>query len=608
MPDRLPTPNPSVDPREPDAKPQDAPDDQEILNVLASYRSEAEQARKSGMNPRDAVWEANWSLYWGRFDFSRKAEWQSRHVPPEAPQFVDRWAAALREALMQAGRWFRVDDPADQSRDLVPHVEKFMEVLLARSGRNFQGHVVDFESTFEEQMKLGAIMALCASVTWQQDADGGYVAVDTVDPREVWFDPTGRNLYRRRKTEMDAHELVKLAEETDDAGEPLYRKDEILRLAAQIDNERLKNREQATGHGGEQSSTRKPIQIEEWLATVVLPDGTVAGTHSLAIVANDRFIIRGPEQNPFWHRRDWIVFAPMITVPLSVYGRSYMEDWADVARAFVEMTNLILDGTFTSTLNAFAANVEMLEDPTELDEGVSPNKVFSVEGRAEDFMKEIELGRLPAESIKVWEALKAEMREGAKLSEISLGQVTPKGSVTATEASLATQSGSAVIRSMARTIEGRFLEPVLGLVWATGLQHTDFEDPQMVTELGEDTARMLQTRKEEFRGRRIKFRVRALSMLIAQQQLLSRLLALLQTIGSSELLLQEFLKKHDLSKLIDELVRLFGIDELDLRPSEREQMIRGIVGQLEQARAAATGQAPAEGPQAPRQTAESGAM
>ena len=47
------------------------------------------------------------------------------------------------------------------------------------------------------------------------------------------------------------------------------------------------------------------------------------GSKQLCIVANENFLIRGPETNPFMHDRDWIVFSPAISVPLSVV------DWKD---------------------------------------------------------------------------------------------------------------------------------------------------------------------------------------------------------------------------------------------------------------------------------------
>ena len=63
------------------------------------YKREAVTNRSTGMNPRDDKWRDNMDLYWNRVDFSTKAEWQSKNVMPEVPSYVDRFAAALKEAM-----------------------------------------------------------------------------------------------------------------------------------------------------------------------------------------------------------------------------------------------------------------------------------------------------------------------------------------------------------------------------------------------------------------------------------------------------------------------------------------------------------------------------
>lgn len=573
------TPHPDVDPEVSD----ESVDEQLILNVLDGYRSEAQEARESGPNPRDDVWRDNWDRYWGRYDRTNKAAWQSKHVMPEVPQFVDRWAAAMREALTQAGRWYSAVDETGESNELQPHIERFMDVLLARAARTPDGHQTDFASVFEDQMKLGSLMACCLSVTWKDGLDGGWVAVESVDPREVWLDPKNRNLYRMRRYQIDKHQLLALANEIDDEGESLYNVDQIEQLAADLNEDRQTEKERSSGHGqGEGGTYRNPITIDEFLCTLVMPDGSTPAENALIVVANERYIIRGPEPNPFWHERDWIVFTPMVTVPFSVYGRSYAEDWADVADAFVEMTNLILDGVFTSTLKAFAARPGQLEDPTQIEEGIHPNVVFQLNEESQDprnFLREIDLGTLPPESITVWQALKQEMREGAKLNEIALGQVPPKGDITATEVNQVQQSGSAMLRSMARTIEARLLEPMLTMVYQTALQHMDFTDERIARELGPETAQMLQRRKQEFRERRIKFRVRGLSALVDRQAKLRNLMSMLQVVGGNELLLREFIQRVDIGELINELFTLFNIDPKSFEIDQRERLLRQLLQQ-----------------------------
>jgi hypothetical protein len=590
MADHLVAPNPDVEPVVDD----DKLDKQLLATVLDGYRREAEEARRAGPSPRDTTWQRNWDRYWGRYDHSRKADWQSKFVMPETPQFVDRWAAAMREALTQGGRWFRAVDETGESNEMTPHIERFMEVLLARVGRTPDGHVADFSTVFEDQMKLGALMACCITVNYRETLDGGWPAVESVDPREIYLDATQRGLYRLRRYTVDKHRLLEMAQQADGAGEPLYDIEAIQELQAQIEGDQKMEQERSGGHGREeQASGRTSITIDEWLCDILMPDGTVPAQNALVVVANDRHIIRGPEPNPFWHQRDWIVFTPMVTVPFSAYGRSYAEDWSDPADAFVELTNLILDGVFTSTMKAYVGQSDMLKDPSQMDGGVYPNVFFDLEeGVApRDFMKEIDLGSLPAESITIWNSLKQEMREGAKLSEIALGQVPPKGAITATEVNQVQESGSAMIRSMARTLESRLLEPVLTLIFQTALQHMDFTEDRVVRELGEETAAMLQTRKEEFRDRLIKFRVRALSSLVDRQIKLQGLLAMLQTFAQNEQLMENFLERHDVGRLADHLMEMFGVDNLDFKITEQERMIREVMqAQQQQPEAGAPGQ------------------
>ena len=122
--------------------------DEEIIHLLSGYKSEAEDARKVGDSARDGTWRSNWQLYWNQYDHSKKAEWQSKLSIPEAPAFVDRWAGAMREALMQDGPFFTVEDPSGENEDMSQHVTSLMNYILAESGRSPQGHPLSFDATF----------------------------------------------------------------------------------------------------------------------------------------------------------------------------------------------------------------------------------------------------------------------------------------------------------------------------------------------------------------------------------------------------------------------------------------------------------------------------
>jgi len=568
----------------------------EIVQILEGYRTEAKRARESGDNPRDQRWRDNVDLYWNRFDFSNKADWQAREVMPEVPQFIDRFAASMKEALTSSKNFYTIVDPADKEGDLGRAIRRLMDVWLSECGRTPQGHPVAFPAVFEDLMKLAGMMNPAAMVTWKLDQrDGhGYVAVDTIDPRNVWIDHTGRGLYRVRRLEVDKTQLMELARQTDGRGQPLYDLDQIELLATSINSQMQEDRRRLSGQDPTITSNRQPLFLDEYLATLITPDGRMVAKDALCVVADEKFLIRGPEANPFWHKQDWVVTTAVIPVPLSPYGRTYMEDFGPLARTFTELTNLIIDATFTSSIKAFAVDPTMLEDPLQLEQGIYPNVMFRLDGgvgRPQDFIKEIDLGKLPAEAVQVWQTIKNELREAAKFNEIALGGFAPKGRTSASEIVATEQNSNEVISSMAKTIEERVVEVLLNLVWKTGVQHMDPNDPKLAQAAGPEMYAALVQQRKELLSRPITFQVRGISEHIARAQKLRDILQILGVVGQNPILLQRLMQKIDPGKLIDELFALRGIDLDKLSLSPREQAIAAITG-AGQGPAGATGGSP----------------
>lgn len=577
-------------------------DELTIVNALEGYRLEADQARKGGLNPRDQKWRENLNLYWGRHDFSRKANWQAREVMPEVSSYVDRFAAAMKEALISTPEGFyTVSDPADEENDIADTIKRMTDVWLSRAGRNQMGSLLGFSSVFEEQMKLGALMATSSVVTWKGDVENGRVAVETVDPRFVWLDHTYRNLYRARRIELDRYDLYQMVKAKDAKGKAIFNLPQIEQLIGSLNQDAMIKTE-LSGHGQQVNTGRSPVILDEYIATVLDERGEVLADKSLMVVANQRFLIRGPEKNPFWHGTDWLTFAPLVTTPLSVYGRSYMEDFASVAKTFNELTNMILDAVHTSSLKAYAIVPGMLLNPQQAAEGLSPNKLFLLEEgfRAEDFAKALDLGQLPPESVKVWQAMKSELGEAASINEIGLGQFAPNSRTSATEIDQTQQSSSALIRSIAQTVETRYLDPTLDLVWKTGLQHVSKKDKVLMS-AGGDMFQALVSRRRELIERPITFQARGITMMIQKSNMLKTILGLVQVMGQNQLLAQEFMKEIDVGKLVHLLFNLSGVDLSKLQLSQREQMIKSIAQPLQDAQNTATGAAPPNGAQQPQQ-------
>lgn len=539
---------------------QDPETRSKVIQILQGYTSESELARRTGMNPRDQVWELNWNLYWNRFDFAGKESWQAQYPLPEAAVYVDRFAAAMQQVMIQAGDgWFVVDDPLDLPGHLEAMVKRIMDLFLGRCSRNKVGHEVGFPAVFQDLAKSGALMAMCASVTWQ---DG--LRIEPVDPREVFLDMTGRGLYRRRRYKIDRHRLDEMKGLRHPDGSPVYDVEAIEKLSASDDSWQVHEKEVSTGTSQQESATRTPIVLDEFLCTLIDNDGRVLGKNQLCVLANGNELIRGPEENPFWHKRDWIVFAPLIPVPFAPYGKSYLENFAPLVSAFVELTNLIFDATFTQAMNVRVANPHLLQDPTTLDEGVHPGKTFIARDEDVDPRKIIatmDLGEIEPRVIDVWTGIKQELKEGANQSEVTLGQLPVQASTTATAVSESSQNASTIVNAMALNTEQNFLDPMLDLSWMTILQHLDPQtDPSIARELGPEMAAMLTARRLEFRDRKFRFRSRGISGTIERARRVRQLLAALQVIGQNDVLLQAFLQKYDPNRVIEEILRGMQVD------------------------------------------------
>lgn len=570
------SPWPALEPEEQEEKREEELEARDLIHTLKGYIQESEDARKQGPSPRDTVWALNWNAYWGHNDFSEKETWQSRNVMPEVPQYVERFTAAITQALVQSAPWFTIEDPAGKLMKVMPIIEKTVRVMLDRSARNHTGQRIGFEKPFGDSIKAGCLMMIAMSVTWQD----GALLIEPVDARELYFDPSGRNLYRIRRYEIDRYQLEKWKEQVDSNDEPLFDAEAIDNVVGRYaeDADQKLEKERSSGHGQEVKWQRRPVRIDEFLATVLDIDGKAAGEKELVVMANQQDIIRGPEENPYWHGMDWIVAAPLITVPFSVYGRSYVESFRQLADAFTELTNLINDAVFTNCMNAFMAWPSKLKDPTQLNEGVSPNKVFIADeeesNTGEDFIRSIQLGNPQAvrDGVAIWQGMKQELREGGMQNELNLGQLPPKGDITATEINASEQGTNTLTTHVAGNIESYLLSPIVELSWMTTVQMIDPSDADISDELGPEIVGMLAAQKEDFRGRRFRYKAKGITTMIERSRRIRNLLQFLTVVSSNEVMLKVFLERFSGPKIIERLMRDFGIDPNEIEKSQEEMM------------------------------------
>lgn len=578
-------------------------DDDNLMQILRGYKDEARLARQSGTEPREDVWRDNNDAFWMRRPelASQKQDWQAQERFPYVANFVERFTAAIRRAATEVPTWANVEDPKDKAGPGSRLATHFTRLLLDTSGTNATGQVRPFEQTFGNTVRCGCLMAMCSAVTWRD----GRLRIEQVDPRSFYPDPTGRGLYRVRTFEKDKNQLLEMAEEVDAAGDPIYDVQKIKDEMIQIDFELQNNKSETTGGGVEENSARHPMQVDEYLATIIGDEGEALTKKRLVVVLNDRVIIRN-EPNPFWHGQDWIVYHPLMQSPLGeVDGRTYVEDFRPIAHTVENATNMILDAVTMNSMNAYEVDPDVLDSPEQLNDGVHANVTFVRSPDADPERRavtSIPLGRhLGPEAFQTVAALKQEMQEAGAQSDLSLGQTTSKGDTTATEIQTSTAGQNALTQSITSDIEDGYLAAIVMLSYYTGIQHlTPESHPEIIAELSPEQLDMLITQRQDFASRTMKFRAKGISAHLEKQQRLRSSLGALNVIGGNPLLLEEF-KKEGLSigKFVMSILEDLSVDIERISLTDEEKLAEQTQQNLARIQNEQGG-APGEGPTAGR--------
>jgi hypothetical protein len=563
-------------------------DEREIIQLLGRYFDEAENSRETGFEPRHEVWERNLHAFWMRRDFSDKMPWQSREQSTMVPNFVERFAASQRQALSQSPNWAEIIDRDDPTQQLSRFATDFIRLCLDFCGTNDSGQTVPFEAIFGGLVQAGALTEMMAAVTW--DAKEGRVRVTPVDPRQCYRDPTGRGLYRVRFWEVDKETLLRMAdEEVDEDGEPIWDREAIEELVAHHDQDLVQDLQVSSGAGQDLPSPRTPILLKEWLVDLIDTRGK-AGKHrkvrekQLIVTANDDRIVRGPEPNPYWHGKDWIVAHPILAAPLQQGdGRTYVELFRQDVETYENVMNRIYDAVATNSLNAFEVNPDCLDDPTLLESGIAPNQTVFRSDMAppgERAITPIEMGRpLTSDIVRLASEAKRNAQESGAQSDIALGQ-TAKGETTATEASLSSEGQNALTGAVSMDIDLNFLGPLVELMYYTGLQHVDEDQGSRALGSGvwyaltEPQRAMLKSRREEFRARPVAVRAKGLTKAVERRNRLRGVLGALNVVGGNPLLADAFVKKYSLDALIALILEDFGVPVTRIELTEEERFMQ----------------------------------
>ena len=424
-----------------------------------------------------------------------------------------------------------------------------------------------------------------------QEEDEWHLRVDLVRFEDYYPDPTGEGLYEIHRVERDLHEVLYGAETG------MYDQEVVDQLIG-MDYMRPEDEELSEADRNQNESVkpgfRKRVLLDEFWGTLLDFDGRVVHRNVVATVANERFLIRPPEANPFWHQESPFVTAPLIRVPHSVFHKALYDHASDLNLAINELYNLIVDGAIASVWGIKQLRHEDLEDPNQAAGGIKQGTTLVVKNTLPHNAKVLETvaeGDVPNEALAVYQSLSGEFTSAAMTNELKLGSI-PAKQVLATEVLESSQSQNLMLDGIISDLENLVMSNALRKAWLVALQNAD-RIPDAGLNALQDTkvAMMIMRAQPEERfalfANKVNFKVFGLSQTLTRALDFQKLMAFLQAVGVNPMLFQAFLQKFSPDRVLEQLMITLNLNPEhfyktveEIQNADVEQQRIGLAAQL----------------------------
>ena len=564
------------------------------VDWIMSCRREAEEAKRDRMSRN----QENFDSFHLKHDFSHKLEGQSTEVLSKQSMAVEQIKSFFQQALADIGDWWSAE--CKYAADEVGMVVKPHEITVLT---NYMLEKATYFSHVGNSIQMALLGAVAVSKTygvlkpkprfvarkkgrgkslkrWLEKIEDKTweMKFDIVRQENYYPDPSGKGLYEIEDMWVDYHEVLRMSEGPD----AIYDAELVKALPRagtdKAEQENRKSRE--TGQNTTTEGHRPKVKLTEYWGTILdSTSGEVLFENIVATVANDTYLIRPPEPNPLWHQKSPYTVSPLLEVANSVWHKALMDAPTCNNRALTELYNLLVDAAMQQVHALKQLRKGALDNPAQVANGIKPGMTLNVSehlpvgGKALD---ELTAVKIPPEALNIFNIMSQEFNASSLTNDLRSG-VLPFRQVKATEVVEASQTITSVFQGMAKNYEARQSVKELELAWQTTAQNWDrISKEEFVALFGAQRgAELSQLSPEDVFAATVngvKFRVFGISLTLSKAQDFRKLTTMLQTIGTAPALMEEYLKKYDLGKLLGEIMTALDIDKYKLEIPMSHQM------------------------------------
>jgi hypothetical protein len=557
------------------------PNPYRIVEACVATRREEERERL----PTRVGGDEAWDRYHGRYDFSAKEDWQSQKVSPKLAISVERLVATLSRIRENSKDWFEVEAIDERVQIYYNFVKRLIAFYMdhdevnfnrifrhcIKSGLLFQmmyvlvswetDGEVDVESAPEDQIGApNTSMFSLASTEGFEAIMGGpggeadpiegvpflpgtkrpKLRLEALNPDYVYLDATGRNRFviwemryskgeARREGDVRGWDPAALERAL---ANPITTDDTTDTLAGFHEARDAAKQDRVPDY-----KAYSKMKITNYFGDLYDPNtGDLLIENSYFIVANDKELVYGPVENPFWDGGKPVVSSPLIEIPFAAYGRSPIVWNMDMFDLWNEYLNLLVDYMQSVLLGMKEVDMDLLEDGDEdLRDGIYPGKMIKTSKGSVPNLQAIlnvPFSDVPQGFWQHMQILQKELSDNVLLSDSIGGADRTRGRITAMEFNRRAADAGSMIDFLFSAVEDNLLAPIIRLsfyrilqfmpqkMWAewidTHKASIEPKEPQLKAQwdqLAQDMKSWVPSQRFEKLGGFFKFRVRVFSAL-----------------------------------------------------------------------------------------------
>lgn len=551
-------------------------DPRAIVAMLTQTLGDAERYRQ----PYETEWMRLYSQYHGATSTEGKAPWQSTAHNPVSKRDVDTIAARIVSIIFSEEDWFGIQPSSRSQNTLVDVAEATIQWQLhkGRFREPIETSIKDalicgtgpMKVTYERGLKpwmssefipdaprtvMGQTLIGKGRFTMNRTVKPvSQLTFRPVIPTDWWLDPSGLNRYVIHRSKRHVSDLWKLTKPQVDPRTQeeilpaIYDADEVSKIRPGSRDRKLDQFASTIRRERYLAYEDMTVDVYEMWGDISDPStGVVMYPNSFATFCDKQWLLRAPQENPFWHQRiPFIDFRSMLN-PHQIYGYGFLMQGSSLQEEADRMLQLMIDKAHLSVpmVEVDTAAAKNSEDFGGSHLKIDPMRMFQKRSGDRTLFTPVKVTDGPSVAdTQVYNLILQAREASTGVNEYATGQNQNTTRKTAKEVEIKVSASDSQFNDIGQYMEEHSLSPLIQMVYELSIQYeNNLASPELMKLLADNPlaqqmvtafASMPLEQRWAMMSLEAEFRVDGVTRMVTRQQRLDRLVNFLKLIGMDQ--------------------------------------------------------------------------